>query len=71
MFLQEHLSNGFTVFWSERTYRKKRATMFLALKKNGAAKNASKPMLKHKSVQFTVCYIKDVKNILHLQNVEC
>ena len=28
--------------------------MFLALKKNGAIKKASKPELKHKSVQFTV-----------------
>lgn len=28
--------------------------MFLALKKNGAIKKATKPELKHKSVQFTV-----------------
>ncbi|KAL9957706.1 hypothetical protein ACROYT_G034637 [Oculina patagonica] len=65
MLVQEILSNGFTVFWSERTYRKSKAMMFLALKKNGAAKNASKPILKHKSVQFTVCFVKDKKNILH------
>lgn len=54
MLVQELRSNGFTVFWSERIYRKKRTMRFLALKKNGAIKKASKPELKHKSVQFTV-----------------
>jgi len=54
MLVQELRSNGFTVFWSERIYRKKRTMMFLALKKNGAIKRACKPELKHKSVQFTV-----------------
>ena len=54
MLIQELRSNGFTVFWSERIYRKKLSMMFLALKKNGAMKNASKPELKHKSVQFMV-----------------
>ena len=54
MLMQELRSNGFMVFWSERVYRKKRSMMFLALKKNGTIKNASKSELKHKSVQFTV-----------------
>lgn len=54
MLSQELRSNGFTMFWSERIYRKKRSMMFLALKKSGAMKNASKPELKHKSVQFMV-----------------
>lgn len=58
MLIQELRSNGFTVFWSERIYRKKRSMMFLALKKNGAMKNASKPELKHKSVQFMVMLFK-------------
>jgi len=54
MLIQELRSNGFTVFWSERIFRKKSSMRFLALKKNGAIKKASKPELKHKSVQFTV-----------------
>lgn len=54
MLIQELHSNGFTVFWSDRIYSKKRSMMFLALKKSGAMKNASKPKLKHKSVQFMV-----------------
>jgi len=56
MLVQELLPNGFTVFWSERTYRKRKDMMFLALKRNGASKNALKSSPTHKSVHFTVMY---------------
>ena len=52
--VQELLPNGFTVFSSDRSQRKKKGLMFLALKKNGAPKNALKTSATHKSVHFTV-----------------
>lgn len=54
MLVQELLANGFTVFRSTRTHGKRKNSMFLALKKNGATKNASKTSLPHKSSHFTV-----------------
>ena len=51
LFVQRHLPNGFTAFWSER---KREGSMYLALKKSGAVKNATKTSLRHKSVHFTV-----------------
>lgn len=56
MFVQELLPNNFVVFWSERTYKKMKRTRYLALKKNGAIKNASKTSSKHKSAHFMVMY---------------
>ena len=54
MLVQELLPTGFTVFRSTQTHRKRNDSMFLALKKNGATKNAFKASLSHKSSQFTV-----------------
>ena len=62
MFVQELLPNDFFVFWSERTYRKTKRLMYLALKKNGATKNALKTSSKHKSVHFMVMHCSRHRN---------
>jgi len=54
MLVQELLPNGFTVFRSTRTHGTRKNSIFLALKKNGATKNAFKTSLSHKSSHFTV-----------------
>ena len=71
--VEEMRPNGFTVFWSERSYRKKTETMFLALKRNGDPKNALKTSLRHKSVQFTVmfCSSKRQHMTLHGNSPAC
>ncbi|XP_068687999.1 fibroblast growth factor 22-like [Montipora foliosa] len=54
LLIQELLPNGFTVFHSARRNREGQESMFLALKKNGAPKNASKTSQSHKSAHFMV-----------------